>query len=135
MTDAERDLFDVLLEEAIEELPDRVRLLRDMPLIVDDLPDDELLVALEKPAAERGEICGAFQKFPRRGRSMLTPFRPDTPSKVYLFREGIVRKAGGWAGDDADQRIGEQIRETLREQIAHRFEEDKEDESKHWRAF
>jgi predicted Zn-dependent protease with MMP-like domain len=135
MTDAERDLFDVLLEEALEELPDRVRLLRDMPLIVDDLPDDELLAALEKPESGRGEICGAFQKFPRRGRAMLTPFRPDTPSKVYLFREGIVRRSGGWEGADADGRIGAQIRATLREQIAHRFEEEKKDECKHWRAF
>lgn len=135
MTEAERDLFDTLLEEAIEELPQKEKLLRDMPLIVDDEPDDEVLGALGESDAKRGEICGAFQKFPRRGRSMLTPFRPDTPSKVYLFREGIVRKAGGWAPEDADERVGAQIRATLREQIAHRFEEEKDDERKHWRAF
>lgn len=133
MTDAERDLFDVLLEQVIEDLP--AGSLDEMPLIVDDAPGDELLAALEMSEDERETLCGAFRKFPRRGRAMLTPFRPDTPCKVYLFREGIVRKAGGWSMDDADDRILEQIRETVQEQIAHRFEKEKEDARKHWRAF
>lgn len=133
MTDAERDLFDVLLEQVIGELPDRA--LETMPLIVDDVPDDELLEALEKPASERETICGAFRKYPRRGRSMLTPYRPDTPCQVYLFREGVVLKAGGWEPEDADARIADQIRATLREQIAHRFDKEKDDASKFWRAF
>lgn len=133
MTDAERDMFDVLLEQVIEELP--AGAFDEMPLIVDDAPGDELLAALEQPASDRGVICGAFQKIPRRGRSMLTPFRPDTPSQVYLFREGVVARAGGWSVDDGGERIAGQIKATLREQIAHRFEKEKEDSMKHWRAF
>ncbi len=133
MTDAERELFDVLLEQVIEDLP--AGSLDTMPLIVDDLPDEELLSVLEKSAEDQGSICGAFQRFPRRGRSMLTPYRPETPCQVYLFREGIVHKAGGWLLDDADTRIAEQIRSTLREQIAHRFEKEEDDATKFWRAF
>lgn len=133
MTDAERDLFDVLLEEVILELPEGS--LDEMPLIVDDQPSDELLTVLGLPLEERDSVCGAFQKYPRRGRSMLTPFRPDTPSNLRLFREGIVRKAGGWTPDDADTRIAEQIRETLREQLTHCFEKEKDDPGMRWRAF
>lgn len=135
MTESERDMFDVLLEEALEELPRRERLLRDMPIIVDDEPDDDVLAELELPESERFKVCGAFWKFPRRKRSILTPWRPDTPSKVYLFRAGIVNKAGGWGSDDADDRIAAQIRSALREQIAHRFEEQQEDEREQWMIF
>jgi predicted Zn-dependent protease with MMP-like domain len=132
VTDAERDMFDVLLEQVIEDMPKGA--LDEMPLIDNDTPSDELLAVLNLQESEHDAICGAFQKFPRRKKSMLTPFRPETPSQVFLFREGVVRKAGGWAPDDSDTRIVEQIRETVREQLAHRFKKEK-DESKHWRAF
>jgi len=122
MTDAERELFDVLLEQVIEELP--AGTIDEMPYIVDDEPDNQLMVALDIPHDQRETICGAFQMFRRRKRTIRMPFRPKTSSQVYLFREGIVTKAGGWTAENANARIKDQIRETMREQIIQRMVEE-----------
>ncbi len=64
MTDAERDRFDGLLEEAMEGLPVRVRaMLEEVPLIVDDRPEDELVRRLALELGEDVSEPGAVEEF------------------------------------------------------------------------
>ena len=120
MTDTERELFDVLLEQAMLEFPQE--LFDDMPIVVDDEPDDRMLQLLNVPPDQRHEVRAVFRRLPpppgRRGRLTRPPLRPFT---VHLFRESIVRRAGGWTSPSADERVFEEIKSALQEQIAHRL--------------
>lgn len=129
MNETEREQFDSLLEQAIEQLPDSERLFKDMPLIVDDFPDEEFIESIE--SEERiDEMCGCFLQYPLMKKSWLQPYRPWTPCKMLLFRDAIVRKAGGWGADGSDERVGGVILETFRDLIEERFKK-REDKRRH----
>lgn len=127
MTDAERDLFDTLLEEALDELPEGVlRMLDDMPLVVDDRPSGEVLRSMGMTPAEGDELCGLFTGLAQTEETLLeSPV--ELPNNVQLYREGIVLAAGGWKGRDAEDRVYEQIMITLLHEIGHRFGLDEDD--------
>lgn len=120
MNDRHRARFDRLLEEVIEALPERIaRLLDEVPVIVEDLPGDDILADLGMPRDEADELCGLHtgEAFTERGVEGTGPF----PSEIRLFREGIVAEAGGWGGADADERVREEVRITLLHEIGHQF--------------
>jgi predicted Zn-dependent protease with MMP-like domain len=150
MTDAERERFDGLLEEALQTLPPALHaLLDDAPLIVDDEPEDELARSLvieagDEPTAEnvrtlKDELCGLHSGFMLTERSVENPTAP--PETIHLFRAGIVRHAGGWAGElldepavdesgeplSGDDLVYEQIMVTLLHEIGHHFGLDEDD--------
>ena len=127
MTDAERQLFDNLLEEAMLELPTRIRTaLDDMPLIVDDRPSDELLAEMGMTPAEGDELCGVFSGFAETERSVFdAPL--IVPNQVQIFRVGIVAAAGGWDQPEADDLVYEQIMITILHEVGHRFGLDEDD--------
>ena len=127
MTDAERDLFDTLLEEALLELPERVtRMLDDMPLVVDDRPSAEVLRSMGMTPAEGDQLCGLFSGLADTELTVLDAL-PALPNQVQIYREGIVLTAGGWSQAEADDRVYEQIMITVLHEIGHRFGLDEED--------
>ena len=135
MNAREREHFDELLEEAMDGLPDGVRaLLEEVPLIVDDRPEDELVRVLAAEAGEdvstraaldafASELCGLHS-----GRMITERSVEDSgeaPEDIRLFREGILNLAGGWeAGEDA---VYEEIAITLLHEIGHHFGLDEDD--------
>ncbi len=126
MTDAERDRFDALLEEALAELPEHLAaLLEETPLIVEDRPEGALLASL---AADHGaeptrefadEICGLFSGAMMTERTVEGP--GELPNDIRLFRVGIIGLAGGWAQPEADDAVYEEIMVTLLHEIGHHF--------------
>ena len=132
MKAAERDRFDELVAEAVDELPDDLySMLEEMPLIVLDRPDAQMLKDLgydpQDPGLEdiAGEICGLHTGIANTEASV--EFNAVLPSQVHVFREGIVALAGGWRGEDADDRVFEQIMVTLLHEIGHQLGLDEDD--------
>lgn len=124
VTDAERDRFDALIEEAIEQLPAGVRaLLEEAPVIVEDSPPDHLMRELE--IDNPTELCGLHSGTALTERSV--EHGHDLPEEIRLFRAGIVKLAGGWAQDDADEKVFGEIWVTLLHEIGHHFGLDEDD--------
>lgn len=133
-----RQRFDELLEQVIEDLPEAVHELFDeVPLIVDDRPDDALVRRLaidfeipdEPGELERfaRELCGLHSGRMLTERSVDDP--ADVPEDIRIFREGIVGIAGGWDGprSEVDGAIAEQIRITILHEVGHHFGLDEDD--------
>ncbi len=116
MRQRERDDFDDLLEEVIEELPDHLRdLLEEVPLIVDDRPDRATMdeVGCRHPR----DLCGLYTGIPLTDRSVT--HSGVFPDRMAIFREGIVRAAGG--GPCGPKALKRQIRITLLHEMGHHF--------------
>lgn len=142
MKQHERDRFDGLMEEALGALPGRVRaLLDEVPVIVDDRPQGELLKGLlvefgidERDEAEAEEfaatLCGLHSGVPLTEQSVESP--SGIPEDIHIFREGIVDLAGGWepqegeSAEDVDDAVYEEIMITLLHEIGHHFGLDEE---------
>lgn len=139
LADAERDRFDALVEEALDELPPAIRdLLEEVPLIVIDEPTDTMLRDLGLDPADRdvrAELCGLHTGVPNTEAGLEAP--PTLPGMIHLFRRGTIAQAGGWgavrndgfAEDDrpADDRVYEEIMITLLHEIGHQFGLDEDD--------
>ncbi|MFG0293597.1 MAG: metallopeptidase family protein [Phycisphaerales bacterium JB050] len=134
----QRARFDSLLEAVIEQLPLRIHILfEEVPLIVDDRPDDLLLRQLsvefdipdepEELEAFAQELCGLHSGRMLTERSVDD--HADLPEDIHIFREGIVGIAGGWEGppDRVDAAISEQIRITILHEVGHHFGLDEDD--------
>jgi predicted Zn-dependent protease with MMP-like domain len=149
MNDAEREAFDALVEEAIEQLPDHVReLLEEVPVVVLDRPTAEMLRDLgmdPNDETEADELCGLHTGTANTERSVE---RADLPSNIHLFRNGIISlaqdqlredaaEAGGaepdltWHGPnanpDAEDAVFQEIWVTLLHEIGHEFGLDEDD--------
>lgn len=124
MTDAERARFDALVEEAIGSLPPPLReLLEEAPVIVDDRPSPEMLRSMGLPPGE--PLCGLHTGVALTERSVEHSGVPT--DVIHLFREGIVRAAGGWRQPDADDAVYDEIEITLLHEIGHHFGLDEDD--------
>jgi predicted Zn-dependent protease with MMP-like domain len=126
----ERDRFDALLEEAIENLPPGIgKLLDEVPVIVLDRPTPELMLELGIPPERHEEeatmICGLHSGEAFTERSVA--HAPEGPNDIHLFREGIIELAGGWDQDEADDIVYEEIMVTLLHEIGHQFGLDEDD--------
>jgi predicted Zn-dependent protease with MMP-like domain len=137
MTDAERERFDLLVQDAIESLPARVRALIDeVPIVVLDRPTPEMMKSLEaegtvEAGADPAELCGLHTGTAITERSVEDPGgwgQPgaDTfaPEEIHLFREGIVGLAtddAGWSSEHAEEDVYEEIRVTILHEIGHHF--------------
>ncbi len=131
MTDAERDRFDALFEEVLESVPERIAaMLDEVPVILEDRPEERLLVELARDLGESEPLdptglAGLHTGVPLTERSVE---HPDLlPSEIRLFREGILEIAGGWEQPDAEDVIYEEIAITLLHEIGHHFGLDEED--------
>ena len=136
MTDAERERFDLLLEDAIESLPPRVRaVIEEVPVIVVDRPDKKLLESLREegvvPPAKEGDdddLMGLHTGLAITERGL--EHSGQLPGSIHIFREGIISLACGREGfeaDHADEEIYEEVRITLLHEIGHHFGLDEDD--------
>ncbi|MEM0983177.1 MAG: metallopeptidase family protein [Planctomycetota bacterium] len=120
MEAAERDRFDELVAEAIDELPPALlQLLEEVPVVVLDVPDAEMCRSLGMDASESAELCGLHTGVAETERSVEQ--HAELPSQIHLFRVGILAQAGGWEQADADDRVYEEIMVTLLHEIGHQF--------------
>ncbi len=129
LDDAERDLFDGLLEEALGLLPpELVELLDEVPLVVDDEPEPALLIELGMDPSAGDELCGLHTGTAHTERTYEAPV--EWQGNIRLFRRGIIAEAGGWADDaesTGEERVFTQIMITLLHEIGHRFGLDDDD--------
>jgi len=124
VTDHERETFDALVEEVIKDLPEALReLLEQVPVIVEDSPDDELLEELGED--EDDALLGLHSGTPLTEQSIEDS--GQLPPDIHLFREPIVDQAGGWSIPGATGLIREEIRITLLHEIGHQFGLDEDD--------
>lgn len=128
MNESQRDQFDELLDAVLADLPDHYRrLLDEKPLIVDDVPTAPLLYDIARTRqppvrnlnAFAAGLCGLHSGVPLTMRSVHHAMR--MPEEIRLFRDAIVRVAGGWNRPGAAERIREQVRITLLHEIGHHF--------------
>jgi predicted Zn-dependent protease with MMP-like domain len=107
--------FDRVLQDAIESLPEPFRDVLDVvPVIVDDLPSDELAAA----ADDAGDLMGLFV-----GPPMAEWHSADGPPEtavIYIFRRRLE------AASSTREELAEQIRITLFHELGHclGFDED-----------
>ncbi len=131
MSSEDRERFDGLLESVLSSLPDRYRaVLEEVPLIVDDRPDDALLSSLRAEGvldASDGplDLCGLHSGVAETERSVEDG--PVMPECVHIFREGIVAQADGWDGPDGEAGVREEIRITVLHEYGHHFGLDEDD--------
>lgn len=124
LSEADRDRFDALLEEAIGQLPDEIRkLLEVTPVIVEDSPPEHILkeLGMDDPT----ELCGLHTGIALTERSV--EHGHALPEEIRLFRSGIVNLAGGWRQRGADDKVYEEIWVTLLHEIGHHFGLDEDD--------
>ena len=132
MNDSDRVRFDRLVDDALPQLPGEIRtLLEQVQVIVDDVPDADLLaeIELDDPTG----LCGLHSGIPLTERSVED--LPTLPTTIHLFREGIVKMAGGWeewTDDDGepmggDEIVQEEIVITLLHELGHHFGLDEDD--------
>lgn len=140
MSEQERERFDALLQDVIDELPARIHaLLDEVPLVVLDRPTDEMVRSLRQegtlgPEDDPGELCGLHTGVAITERSVEDPggwgpwgMDGSGPEQIHLFRSGIIDLAGGWGEPHADENVYEEIRITVLHEIGHHFGLDEED--------
>ncbi|MCE2968315.1 MAG: metallopeptidase family protein [Phycisphaerales bacterium] len=146
-----QDRFDALLQDAIDALPDHFQdALHELPVIVEDRPDPAMIADLrregvlpppEQPQSRDGnpreqpgdednsdtddDLCGLHSGIAITEQSVNTAF--ELPPTIHIFREPIVRLAGGWEQPNADDEIYEEVRITLLHELGHHFGLDEDD--------
>lgn len=129
LSQAVRDRFDALLEEAIAQLPPPIRaLLDEVPVVALDRPTPEMLRDLGIDPSDEEEatsLCGLHSGVAATERSVDRS--GELPSEIHLFREGIIDLAGGFDQPDADDVVYEEIMVTLLHEIGHEFGLSEED--------
>ncbi|TVQ60633.1 MAG: metallopeptidase family protein [Phycisphaerales bacterium] len=134
MTGGERDRFDAILEDVLATLPPRVAaVLEEMPLIVEDRPSAAICreLGIEDPESDEAmDLCGLHTG--RANTERTVEASGELPGDIHIFREGVIRTAGGWraVGDGAfsnEARVREEIRITVLHEIGHQFGLDEDD--------
>jgi len=134
----DRQVFDELLDEAIDRLPGHLHvLLEEVPLIVEDEPGEALLADLaedeggEAPDGPAG-LCGLHWGTALTERSV--EHSADLPDRMMLFRGPIMRLSGYHGGGVRAKQSGRglaelrrQIKITLLHEIGHHFGLDEDD--------
>ena len=117
----DRDLaekFDRLLEQVLAELPDNLkRLLEEVPLIVDDLPDPATMQRLG--FAQPRWLCGLYSGIPLTRRSVQ--HSGTLPDRIQIYREGVICSAAGGGGRATEAGLKRQIRITVLHEMGHHF--------------
>jgi predicted Zn-dependent protease with MMP-like domain len=114
----ERQRFDEELDRVMAELPPQVlKLLDEVPLIVDDHPTPSDMARLR--VRRRDALCGLYTGIPLTQRSV--EHSGTLPDRVAIFREGILRTAAGRQGRIEDSELRRQIRITILHEVGHHF--------------
>lgn len=123
-TSDQRRVFDDLLDQVIESLPEHLRaLMEEVPLIVEDEPSRALVAEM---GIEPGEdLCGLHWGIALTHRSV--EHSGTMPDRMMLFR-GPIMRAAEWRGRRGQiASLQEQIRITLLHEIGHHFGLDEDD--------
>ncbi len=134
ISNRDRRQFDEVLDRVIAELPPRLHeLLEEVPLIVEDEPDEALLEDVIDDSGG-GDLCGLHWGVPLTDRSVeASGDQPGVPDRMMLFRGPIMRLAGDHgAGPGARGRRGltelrRQVKITLLHEVGHHFGLDEDD--------
>jgi predicted Zn-dependent protease with MMP-like domain len=123
MTGDERNAFDAHLESVLARLPDDLqRLIRTVPLIVEDHPAEPIMREFGLEAID--ELCGLHDGIPLTERS-VDHDHTGVPEHIMIYREGIIANAFEQAPTDDgyvdDQELRRQIRITVLHEIGHHF--------------
>ena len=102
--------FDAVVESSLKELPERVRKhLEEIPVLVEPLPDREVLTAESPPLTP--DLLGLFV-----GRDLMSRRHDDLPAgagAIYLFRKNLLR-----ACHDREE-LAKEIRITVQHEVGH----------------
>lgn len=118
LSDADRDLFDTLLEMHLAALPERLALfLEEVPLVVEDRPSRELLNEMDMNDGH--DLCGLHSGVPLTDRSVED--HPTIPDQIMLFREPIfeMSRLAGRSRRARRDELDRQIRITLLHELGH----------------
>jgi predicted Zn-dependent protease with MMP-like domain len=109
------DEFEKIAEEALRELPDELlRQLANVPIIVDDRPNEQMVLGGVDP-----RTLGLFSGFPLPDRSVMAT-APQT-GVIHLFQRNLEAES-----EDVDD-LADQIRVTVLHETAHYFGWDEDD--------
>lgn len=109
-----------IADEVVESLhPSLQRYLESVPILIDEVPSEELLHAIEPPARP-AELLGCFSGEPLPARSTLQAWGA-MPTTIVLFRRNLQRIAQDEAA------VREELRVTLLHEIGHFLGLDEED--------
>jgi predicted Zn-dependent protease with MMP-like domain len=121
MNQSHREYFDRQVEWELSRLPQNVsRLLKEVPLHVEDQPSKRLMQTLELEDA--AELCGYFSGVPHNAPDSLAVYLGypiPMPNSVTIFRRGIVAAARNEQGKVSRHNLREQIRITILHELAH----------------
>jgi predicted Zn-dependent protease with MMP-like domain len=102
--------FESLVEEALEEIPDRFKeLLDNVVVLVEEEPEEDDLDATD----EDSELLGIFRGSPLSERSLSAV--AELPCQVAIFRGPILRVCG------SREEAIEEIRDTVVHELGHYF--------------
>ena len=123
MTPQQRERFDEIAHRVFESLPAPLKtLMEEIPVVIDDVPGDDILryygMDPKAPGVHR-ELLGLHTGVPLTDQSVEDS--GTLPPEVQLYRAGIIEFAGGWSGDDAEERIAEEIRISVLLELGHHF--------------
>ena len=125
----DRDRFDALLEEAIEQLPPALRkLIDEVPVVALDRPTAAMMRDLgidPNDEEEATSLCGLHSGVSNTDKSV--EHSGELPSEIHIFREGIIELAGGFNQPEGDDIVYEEIMVTLLHEIGHEFGLDEDD--------
>ncbi|MEO0586386.1 MAG: metallopeptidase family protein [Planctomycetota bacterium] len=127
VTAAQRRLFDRLLDELVEVLPEPiVELFDETPLIVEDEPDEQTKQEVLGPDGD--DLLGVFT-----GAAITEKSVEDSghaPDQINVYRGPLIRLANddaAEAGMTFDEALYEQIRVTVLHEVGHHFGLDEDD--------
>lgn len=107
----DRNRFEKLVQQAIEELPEEFReKLENVAVIVEDNPSEELLERMEIPPDDT--LLGLYEGTPLPERGVEAPLYPD---RIWIFKQPIEEEC------DSEEDIKEEIKTTIVHEVAHFF--------------
>ena len=113
-----RDAFEQLISDAIEELPDEFReKLKNVAIIVEDYPSPELMERMEVPPGDT--LFGLYEGVPLTERGFFA--EPLYPDRIFIFQRAIEDEC------DSPDEVKEELKVTLVHEVAHFFGMDDDD--------
>jgi predicted Zn-dependent protease with MMP-like domain len=111
-SDRNKRVFEQLIDDAIEELPEEFReKLKNVAIIVEDYPSEELLERMEVPPGDT--LFGLYEGIPLTERASFA--EPLYPDRILIFQRAIEDEC------DSPEEVKEELKITLVHEIAHFF--------------
>src|SRR5262249_53869755 len=108
----DRNAFETLLRNAIEELPDEFReKLQNVVIIVEDYPSEELRRQMDLPPDDT--LFGLYEGVPLTERGFFE--QPLHPDRILIFQRAIEDEC------DSPEEIKDELKTTLVHEVAHFF--------------